>query len=175
MAPLVALVLGVPQYVAGGLPLLAIRGPLVVLGAVAVLDRRQRLVYLLVVFVTALSPLLYLPLDHRVFVAQAALAVAPVMEMALPAEYGDRLANQRRRLAEVERTAFRLAVRDQLTSLGNRRALTERITPGSGRPVGHHRVLRPRRLQAVQRPLRLRRRGRAAAPARRGSAGSERP
>ena len=128
-ASLVTAALGVQQYLAGTLPMLAILLPLFVLGAVAVLQHAQRLIYLPVVVATALSPLLYVHINGQRLIVQVTLTVVVVMEMAMLSDYGDRLRGQRRQLADAEALASERAVTDELTGLRNRRALVQRIAP----------------------------------------------
>ena len=128
-ASLATAVLGVQQYLAGSLPMLAVLLPLYVLGAVAVLEHAKRLMYLPVVMMTALSPLLYAHIDARSVTVQLTLTLVLVMEMALLGDYGDRLRKQRRQLIEAEALSSRRAVTDELTGLMNRRALVDQISP----------------------------------------------
>jgi diguanylate cyclase (GGDEF)-like protein len=129
VASFVTAALAVQQYLAGALPMLPILLPLFVLGAVAVLERPQRVVYLPVVMATALSPLLYHHVDARSVVIQVTLMIVLVMEMAMLGEYGDRLRSQRHQLIEAEALSAHRAITDELTGLRNRRALVQQISP----------------------------------------------
>ena len=128
-ASTVTIGLGVQQYLAGDVPMLFVLLPFFVLGAIAGVDRTQRLTYLPIAIGTALSPLLYQAIDTGTVAVHFTFALVVTTQMTLLGDFGDRLRLQRHELAQAEAESAHRSLTDELTGLGNRRALNERISP----------------------------------------------
>ena len=112
------------QWLQGGY-----RSPIVILfalqvfGAAAILTGRARGVHLAIVLTFVLVPLAYGPTSAVIVITAVVFAIILAIQAGFLLEYGLRLRAQRLTIFEAEREASARAVTDELTGLGNRRAL----------------------------------------------------